>query len=165
MASRFLVVAVSLLLSSCLRDANPMNYTSGQPPMKELFGTYVPTERTMELLKATGKYSISDSSIKLKDDGTISIVNVPDWWLTSFGEAKGKFDNGHGTWIIDKNKNWWLIVASFPTTTAQFSSSVPTSGHVTAMLSLVGQKSPYTLQLSVSDPNADVAMQYQKVGE
>ena len=159
---RFLVVTLGLTLSSCMRDANPSNFTLGQPTVKALTGTYVPTEHTTELLKATGKYPISNSSITLGDDGSISIVNVPDWWLTSFGEAKGQFDNGRGTWTIDRSKSWWLLVASFPTETAKFSSSVPRSGHVTAMLSLVGQKPPYTLQLSVSDPNAEVTMQYQK---
>jgi hypothetical protein len=160
--SRLFLVAVGLLLTSCFHDANPSDFTLGQPSVKDLVGTYAPTEHTTELLKATGKYPASNSSITLKDDGSIIIANVPDWWLTSFGEARGKFDNGTGTWTIDRNKKWWLLVASFPTATAQFSSSVPRSGHVTAMLSLVGQKPPYTLQLSVSDPNADVAMQYQK---
>lgn len=159
---RLLLVIVGLLLTSCFRDANPSDFTLGQPSVKDLVGTYTPTVHTTELLKATGKYPVQNSSITLKDDGTIIIANVPDWWLTSFGEAAGKFDNGSGTWTIDRNKKWWLLVASFPTATAQFSSSVPRSGHVTAMLSLVGQKPPYTLQLSVSDPNADVAMQYQK---
>lgn len=161
--SRSFLLLAALLLTACSRDANPSNYTVGQPKITELMGTYLPTDRTTELLKATGKYTSANSSITLGEDGTITIVNVPDWWLTSFGEAKGNFDNGKGTWTLDKNKNWWLIVASFPTATAQFSTSVPRSGHVTAMLSLVGQKPPYTLQMSIVDPNADVAMQYQKV--
>ena len=154
----------TLLLSACLREANPSNYTTVPPEAKDLAGTYEPTEHTVELLKASGKYPAAKSSITLKDDGTVNIVNVPDWWLSSFGEAKGKFDNGTGTWTIDKNRNWWLIVANLPTTTASFTtSSIPAKGHVTAMLSLVGQTPPFTLQMNISDPNADLIMQYQKV--
>ena len=153
---RHFLAAIGLLLTSCFHDANPSDFTLGQPSVKDLVGTYKPTEHTTDLLKATGKYPSANSSI--------TISEVPDWWLTSFGEAKGKFDNGSGTWAVDKNKKWWLLVASFPTATAQFSSTVPRSGHVTAMLSLVGQKPPYVLQLSVSDPNADMSMQYERVG-
>ena len=157
------LLLAALMLSACQRDSNPADYTLNAPEAKDLAGTYLPTTHTTELLRATGKYPVSNSSITLKADGTVTIVNVPDWWLSSFGEAKGKFDNGTGSWTIDKNKNWWLVVASFPTTTAQFTTSaVPVQGHVTAMLSLVGQDAPYTLQLSISDPNADLVMQYEK---
>lgn len=157
------IVSAALCLSGCLREANPSNYTTVNPEPQDLAGTYTPTEHTVELLRASGKYPTAKSSITLNSNGTINIVNVPDWWLSSFGEAKGKFDNGSGQWTIDKNKNWWLVLANFPTTTATFTtSSVPAQGHVTAMLSLVGQKPPYRLQMNISDPNADLVMQYER---
>lgn len=167
MSSRFpfLSVLAVFALSSCLRDSNPSNFTTSPPTVQSLVGTYVPTVHTTELLKATGKYPASKSAITLKDDGGITIDNVPDWWLTSYGEAKGKFDSGSGKWTLDRNKGWWILMASFQTESGQFSSPVPRTGNVTAMLSLVGQKPPYTLQLTVSDPNADVTMQYEKQAE
>jgi hypothetical protein len=163
---RITLAFAAILLSSCLREANPSNFTTIAPEAQDLAGTYEPTEHTTELLKASGKYPAAKSSITLKTDGTVKIVNVPDWWLSSYGEAKGKFDNGTGAWSIDKNKNWWLVIANFPTTTASFTTtSVPAKGHVTAMLSLVGQTPPYKLQMNISDPNADLVMQYEKVAE
>lgn len=159
-----LLLLGALLLSACLREANPSNFTATPPEPQDLAGTYVPTEHTVELLRASGKYPVAKSSITLNANGTVNIVNVPDWWLSSFMDAKGKFDNGIGQWTIDKNKSWWLVLANFPTTTASFTTrSVPAKGHVTAMLSLVGQKPPYTLQMNISDPNAELVMQYQKV--
>lgn len=162
LSARLLFVICSLLLSGCNKVSNPSNYTVGPPNFEDLVGTYVPNQRTHELLKSTGKYPNSDSSITLNKNGTITIANVPDWWLTSFSDAKGQFDNGNGSWTLDKNKEWWLIVVSLATQPGQFTTSVPGRGHITAMLSLVGQKPPYILQMSITDPNADVAMQYQK---
>jgi hypothetical protein len=163
--ARLLILLCALILSGCNKNSNPTNYTVGPPKLEDLLGTYVPTQRTHELLKSTGKYPNSDSSITLNKNGSVTISNVPDWWLTSYSDAKGQFDNGSGTWTLDKNKDWWLIVLSFTTQHGQFTTSVPGRGHITAMLSLVGQKPPYVLQLSITDPNADVAMQYQKVKE
>ena len=161
---RSVLLLSAFLLSACLREANPSNFTVVSPEPQDLTGTYTPTEHTIELLKASGKYPAAKSSITLGADGSVKIVNVPDWWLSSFGEARGKFDNGTGSWTIDKNKSWWLVVANFPTTTASFTTaSVPAQGHVTAMMSLVGQKPPFTLQMNISDPNADLVMQYEKI--
>jgi hypothetical protein len=156
-------VCTAVVLSSCLRESNPSNYTAAPPIVEALAGTYLPTEHTTELLKATGKYPSAKSSITLGDDGAISIENVPDWWLSSFGEAKGKFDNAKGKWVVDRSRSWYILMATFQTANSQFSTKVPPTGNVTAMISLVGQKPPYLLQLSVSDPNADVTMQYEKV--
>lgn len=153
----------SLLLSGCMHEANPDDYTTGTPKIEDLVGTYVPDQHTTELLKATGKYPKAESSITLKENGQIEMVNVPDWWLTSFTETKGRFDSGTGKWTLDKPKNYCLLVVSFNTQSGQFSSSVTTRGNVTAMLSLVGQKPPFMLEMSIAEPNADVAMKYQKV--
>ena len=163
MPARLLLTFCVLVLVGCNKVSNPSDYTVNPPKLEDLVGTYVPNQRTHELLKATGKYPNSDSSITLKADGSVLIANVPDWWLTSYNDAKGQFDSGKGDWSLDKNKGWWLLVVSFVTQQAHFSSPVPRTGNVTAMLSLVGQKPPYTLQMSITDPNAEVAMQYQKV--
>lgn len=160
---RLLLCLFPLLLGGCLRESNPGDYTTITPTIDDLVGTYVPDQRTAELLKATGKYPKAESSITLKDNGQIEMVNVPDWWLTSFTETKGRFDSGNGKWSLDKPKNYCLLVVSFNTQSGQFSGSVATRGNVTAMLSLVGQKAPFVLEMSIADPNADVAMKYQKV--
>ncbi len=161
--SHITLLALIVLLSSCLRDANPGNYTLGSPKFEDLIGRYVPNQETLELLKATGKYAKSDSSITLKADGSVEFLNMPDWWLTTFRDAQGKFDSATGKWTVDRNRQFWIVVVSFATQSATVSSAVPKRGNVTAMLSLVGQKAPYSLQMSITDTNADVAMQYQKV--
>ncbi len=162
-SARLFLILCALILSGCNKVSNPGNYTVNPPNLEDLVGTYVPNQRTHELLKATGKYPNSDSSITVNKNGSVTITNVPDWWLTSYSDAKGQFDSGDGSWTLDKNKAWWLLVVSFATQKGQFSSPVPRKGNVTAMLSLVGQKPPYILQMSITDPNAEVAMQYQRV--
>jgi hypothetical protein len=157
-----LTVLLSIALTACSSKSNPQDYTTAQPNFDEMVGAYVPTTATLDLLKATGKYERSDSTITLKDDGTVEITDVPDWWLTSYTEAKGKFDNGKGKWGMDRNKGWWMVVMSFTTQNNSFSSPVPKQGNVTAMLSIIGQKAPYRLQLSIADPNAEIAMEFEK---
>ena len=163
MTLRLLISCLTtLFIAGCDTKSNPSNYTTSAPKFEELIGTYTPTPQTHDLLKPAGKYPNSDSAITLNEDGTVKMVNVPDWWLTSYTDAKGKFDSGEGKWTMDRNKGWWLIVVTFSTQNNNFTTSLPSKGTVTAMLSLIGQKAPYKLQLSITDPHAEVAMEYQK---
>jgi hypothetical protein len=149
-----------------MREPNPQNYTTIVPDLHDLAGTYRPDAKTTQLMTATGKYKSPNSEITLNSDGSININNVPDWWLTSFSDAQGTLDSGRGTWTIDKGRRWCQVVASFPTTEGRFTQpTVPREGHITAMLSLTGQRPPYGIQMTIMDPDAEVVMHYNRVPE
>lgn len=149
-------LGISLALNGCMNNGinlSELSFTRAKPNPTDLIGTWVPTNATIADLKENGKYVISTHELTLKADGTFSMVNMPDWWRTNFGESKKGFDSGGGKWQLYADKDPWTVWAvelDFPKFT------VPNAIHVTH------QKSPYLLHIWVGDPDSGHAMLFEK---
>ncbi len=156
----FLILTV-VILAGCQYDPYTSVYTTTQPKTNDVVGVYVPDTNTVTLISKEGRYSPASPSITLLNDGTITITNIPDWWLT-FGEPHGGFDSGHGTWSIQKHQEWWALSVGFANTT-QFGSLSNKPGGIGTEMMLIGDKPPYKIHLTVGDPDAGRGMQFDKV--
>lgn len=155
----FLILAL-VILAGCQYDPYTSVYTTTQPKTNDVVGVYVPDTNTVALISKEGHYGPASPSITLLDDGTIIITNIPDWWLT-FGEPRGGFDSGRGTWSIQKHQDWWVLSVGF-TDTTQFASLTNKPGGLGTEMMLVGEKPPYKIHLTVGDPDAGRGMEFEK---
>lgn len=158
----FLALLVVLLLAGCTKTSNRKNYTVSEPSKQDLAGTYLPTEGTVKLIVATGRYENKPASIILEADGGLKIANLPDCWLSPYGASRGLLDTGAGSWNLVRNQQWWVLMCSFPSL-SNHAGTEGKSGKVTAVFSLVGQKPPYTLETLISHPDAELIMHFEKM--
>lgn len=152
----------SLLLASCTPSPNPRNYAQAEPSAHALQGSYQPTAVTETLIAATGKYEKKPARIVIGSDGSIEITNLPDCWVLPYNEAIGQFDTGKGTWSLVRQQQWWVLMCKFPSLPNHAARGTD-HGNVTAMISLIGQRPPYSLECIISHPDADLAMRFEKV--
>ncbi len=118
-----------------------------KPSTDNIVGIWEPTEMSLQSMSEEGNYEISTHTIEFKDDGTFKMVNMPDWWVNSFGESTGGFYSGNGTWEISKRQSAWEIVLDFNTLT-----NYP-NGLITSFL-LRGRKPPYNITIFLGDPDS-----------
>lgn len=155
-------VLLLLILTGCQYDPYTDVYTTTQPKTNDVVGIYFPDTNTITLISKEGHYGQVSPSITLFSDGTIIITNIPDWWLTSFGEPQGGFDSGRGTWTIEKHQEWWALGVGF-TNTENFASLTNKPEGLGAEMMLVGEKPPYKIHLIVGDPDAGKGMQFERL--
>jgi hypothetical protein len=93
----------------------------------------------------------------LRADHTFEVKDVPDWFIT-YGDAGTKLVSGTGTWQLEQVHGWWQLGVEFRESTGQ---SV-FRGPFAMNFSLVGEKPPYLVHLTIGDPDAGNAMQFQK---
>ena len=82
MGARILGIVASIVLVGCQYDPFTEVYTTKQPKAEDLVGLYVPSEETKAFIANEGHYSPAESSITFSADGSVSMTNIPDWWLT-----------------------------------------------------------------------------------
>ena len=98
-----LLLLALLALTSCSQD-----FARKQPNAEDLISEYIPTIDTLKRMKANG-YPLRDVSITLGRNGALSFRNVPDCWLTDFGNHNGRFDSGSGFWKLEQNYAVWSV--------------------------------------------------------
>jgi len=147
MAVHILTLAFAVIVAGCQYDPFTAVYTTKQPKAEDLVGWYVPTEETKRFITKEGHYPSVESSIALSADGTLTITNIPDWWLTPFGRPEGKFDSRRGKWTVQKHQDWWVIGVNLD----------PGFG---TDLFLIGEKPPYKIHLIVGDPDEGRGMDF-----
>jgi hypothetical protein len=84
-----------------------------KPASENIVGVWVPTPSSLQNMQEEGKYEISTHTLTFKKDETFVMVNMPDWWLNSFGKSTGGFYSGSGTWEITKDRGRWKIRVHF----------------------------------------------------
>ena len=158
--SRVILLCV-ICVSGCQFDPGGDSYTRKEPIPSSLVGAYVPTAATLTFIRTKGHYPTTQSTIELHKDGSFVLTNVPDWWQNRFGTPGGGFDSGLGQWSVVNLQGAWQIELTFDST-KDFSSSHNSPRGLVTYISLIGEASPYTLHLTVGDPDMGDAMQYTR---
>ena len=160
---RILLLILFAGLAGCQFDRHTAVYTTTEPKPQDLVGTYVLDYASNKLITEEGHYAKAETSIVLATDGSITIENIPDWWLTDVGDSKEKFDSGHGKWSIDKHQDWWVLSVEFHST-EQFAwqRQAWSNGFFTEMF-LIGEKPPYNIYLGIGDPDENRGMEFERV--
>ena len=154
-AAPFLAVVV---FSGCFNNPpiNPaeLNFTWRQPNRADLVGTWVPTSATLEDMRDRGGYPISKHELVLLDDGSFSMLNMPDWWSDGFGRSRKGFESGSGTWSISQQGSWCVYLV--------FKSPITRSGYGVS-LNLRRQKPPYLIHIFLGDPDEWQAILFERL--
>lgn len=142
-------MAVMLFLAACQPpDLDTLDYPTIEPQIADLSGLYVPTPETLKDIEQRGHYEKRDISILFSPDGSITLTNIPDWWLDGFGKPAGKFINETGHWKPRKQQGFWVVAVDCRI--------------VSTEIFLSGKKSPYYLQLILGDPDSGKTMVFVK---
>ena len=172
---KWMLVLISLLSASnlmCLVSARDYDqnhfFTKTEPKEEKLVGKYVPTTKTISLIKDVGKYESEDVAIALFPDGTFEVNNMPDWWIPNdagYGKSNGGVDSGTGKWKISKENlsGLWQITLDFQS--GVFNSRKDINNDLTLTLDLGGQQSPYSIWIYVGDPDSGNVMVFEQVVE
>lgn len=139
------------------------NFATVQPKIEDLNGKYVPTEETLKYIVNEGRYEINENRvfIRLLPNGDFVMQNMPDWWLTDFGQPQGCLINGEGDWDVVQHQDWWELRFDFQSGSNLCSEKY--SSGLTISVPIVGNIKPYSLWFYVGDPDSGHTMIFQKI--
>ena len=145
------------MLQACpMVDFKELRYTRKLLKKSDLVGIWEPTEETRQFILKSGKYENKIIQIKLGDNDSIEILNIPDWWKDGFGQSHGKFETILGSWKLELDTSMrFLPVCKI---------SISTNNYVTSF-NMYRQTPPYGIFIGVGDPNDGKAMIYEKTLE
>ena len=100
------VATVGLLafVSACQFDPYTLSYAKTKPDLKEIVGSWVATDDTIQHLSRTS-YSKARPTISVAADGSIKMADIPDTWRDPTGGGKGSLETFVGTWKLDKHQD------------------------------------------------------------
>ena len=83
---RILLFVTILFLIGCPAvDFKELNFTRNKPKKEDLVGTWIPNKESLSMIQTRGHYPDAKYEIVLRENGTFSINNIPDWWRSDFG--------------------------------------------------------------------------------
>lgn len=148
----FLMVGLVGIAGCHNRDAD--DFPTEKPEMSAIEGIYRLNESSVQTVKEAG-YEETDATLSLQGDGTFTMTGVPDWWQT-FGEFRGGYDSGQGTWKLQKDQSWWSIGLKFDS--RRDFHSKPAEDGLSTSITIYGKQPPFFLWLYVGDADSGRAM-------
>ena len=170
-----LMIIPALALSGCWSFDN---YTSAQPKLADIAGTYQLTCESAVILVKSGYVLTNNPTMSLLADGSFKMLSMPGCWLReplSGGSYDGgpvhrSFDSGAGNWkLCDfglRGGHSWGIQLDFSDTSAIKSTSSP---QVKKSLQAFGgpmlknENSPYYLHFVIGDPDGGESLEFNQV--
>jgi hypothetical protein len=166
MKRRFPIVLFPLVLLTMicgLPNSDREYFATSEPKIDDLNGKYVPTEETLKYIVNEGRYEIEANHvfIRLLPNGNFDMQNMPDWWLTDFGQSQGCLITGQGKWDVVKQRNRWELSFDFPSGSDLCLKKY--SSGLTISVPIVGNDKPYSLWFYVGNPDNGHTMIFQKI--
>ena len=154
---------VVLLTMLCvIPNLNTQNFAMAQPRIEDLNGKYVPTKETLKDIVDEGRYEVEANHvfIRLLPNGNFDMQNMPDWWLTDYGQSQGCLIIGQGKWDLVEQRNRWELKFDF-LSEGHLCLKKYSSG-LTISVPIVGNSKPYALWFYVGHPDSGHTMIFQK---
>ncbi len=136
------------------------NFARVKPTVNDLAGKYLPTKQTLQSITNEGHYKVNKLFVSLRSDGSFEMQNMPDWWLTDFGEPQGCLVNGQGSWEVVQQQSWWELRLDFLSGENLCLENYSTG--LTISVPIVGNTAPYSLWFYVGDPDSGKVMIFEK---
>ena len=166
-----LLLVVALVLTGCGASTT---YTSVQPKLEAVAGTYTPTRESAGLLVKWGYARTNRPVMNLFPDGKFKMFNMPGCWLREpVNDPKltaRVCDSGGGKWKIcdfgPRGHRSWGLLLEFSSTggiKSTQSERVKTSLHEFGGPMLRHERAPYRLHFVVGDPDDGEALEFRKV--
>jgi hypothetical protein len=148
-----------MMLAGCQPDPFTAVYTRKQPKSEDLVGKYIPDDATRIFLTKADGYSAKEPAILVSADGTLTMENIPDYWVTEFGDPIGGFDSGQARWTIRKHQDWWILGVTFDSA-EHYSSRQHAIWSFGAKLFLIGEEPPYKIHLTIINRGSGQGMDF-----
>jgi hypothetical protein len=129
-----------------------------QPARVDLAGVYTLTSGAREFLINEKGYprALTEATIELRSDGHIVLSNVPDCAVDGFGEPRGRFLTGRGTWTVEKASLGYDLTLDIAA-----GDSVPPSRYL-GWVVIRRRSPPYELEMMVGDPDSGERIRYHR---
>ena len=158
----FSVVVLALaMLGGCQHDPWADRFLTAQPGEKDLVGTYMvdhdSQQRNIRLQPSKQMLPIDKTArVVLLGNHTAQFLHVPE----ESPDLKGSpcSVTGKGSWKLIKNDDFYTIDA----TIMNEEPNTPCKGALGYELMLHGKKPPYKLHITMGDPDAGDAVQFEK---
>ena len=147
-----MVIPVLLLILNVMCTAPNLdteNFTANRPT--DLTGIYTPTKSSWAFIKNEGGYTVTDISVTLAPDGSLTMTNIPDWWSNGRYDSNNEVESCQGKWGVKQVQSWYELSITCRTPTLISSSSVP----------IVGERPPYQLWFYIGDPDSGDVMIFE----
>jgi hypothetical protein len=166
MKRRFPIVLIVLVLLSMIcifLNWDTGYFAKAEPKLEDLNGKYVLTKESLEYIVKEGRYEVNANRVfvRLLPNGHFKMQNVPDWWLTDFGQSQGCLITGQGDWDVVKQLNRWKLKFEFLAGSGLCLKKY-FSG-LTVSVPIVGDSTPYSLWFYVGNPDNGHVMIFKKV--
>jgi uncharacterized protein YceK len=166
-----LLLVVALVLSGCGASTT---YTSVQPKLEAVAGTYTPTRESADLLVKWGYARTNRPVMILFPDGKFKMFNLPGCWLRATVNGPKSMDHacdsGAGKWKIcdfgwRAHRSWGLLLEFTGTSGTK---STPSKRVKTPLRAFGGpmlkhERPPYRLSFFVGDPDDREVLEFRKV--
>jgi hypothetical protein len=147
-APTIFIIAVFLCFACGCNPGAP-GYTTEEPNKNDLVGTWTPDQATLEDMKKRGGYDITKvTMLVIKSDGSLEIINMPDWWEAPFGDSQGRMGSHSGSWSIYNDSMCWTVAIKY--------------SDRASFLNLIGNKPPYKMEIILGDPDSGHSMIFVK---
>jgi len=101
------------MLVACSRFEGTFHFLREEPKKESVPGVFVLNRDSYsdDMLRSMG-YDDLSVRIVLKEDGTFSISQMPDCWLSDRGDSEGGYDSCRGTWSLYKSDSVYTVSLS-----------------------------------------------------
>jgi hypothetical protein len=109
-----LIILFALFLTSCNAPVGEFvgryRLVTRKPDRKDLIGTWVIDQATIEFMRARGQYDVSrPTRITLHDDDSFEMTDMPDLYRAGSAESPGGLVNFAGKWGLEDTNGYWSV--------------------------------------------------------
>jgi hypothetical protein len=154
-----IVLSALLFLAGCQYDPWANGFVATQPAEQEVAGTYAidadSQKRSIKIPMSNAAFPVNRTArIVLSPDHKAEFLHVPQ----DYQGEKACSVTGRGSWNLGKIDRYAVVRASI----VNQESGSPCDGEFAYELHLYGKRPPYKLHVTIGDPDAGDAVQFEK---
>lgn len=131
-----------------------------KPQTADLAGTYQLSKgSTTFLLRRKAYKTVPVSTITLGTNSHVTILNLPDCATNGFGDSRGAFISGGGTWEVERGSPGWVVTLDIDK-----SGSLHGGVYAGQWMAIRGKSQPYRLEVTIGDPDSGETIVYERAG-
>lgn len=164
-------LTLGLFLAGCNYSAIfiDQDLTQKKPNEQDLIGRWIPTRESLNDMHTRGHYPVAKHEIELKSDRTFTMLNMPDWWSSPYGESRKGLDSGSGIWKLTEEVGYlskWACLRGKPGCKGPVWSLALKFNVEKSFRSvdLARQKAPYLMVFNIGDPDNGYATKFERAG-
>ena len=148
------LVGPIVFCSLCSLSLDDSSGPGPKPDQADITGVWQVSADSLDAMRREGHYTISTHTLTFKEDGTVEMVRMPDWWL-QFGISSRGFISGMGIWEIVEHQGRWKLRVQFTELSVE-------PGGLTTYFYIGGKEPPYQIYDFIGDPDDRFTIVFEK---